>query len=393
MSLIFSDGFANQTGSTTVEAYGAKGDGVTDDTYAIQKAINSPSRTVIFSKKNYIVNGEIVLMSNKAILGNQATISRSKLNSKNSIFYGNRISNITINDIVLKGNVKRGISNYSVDAATIRILNSQSVNISNVYTSGGTSGVQVYYSNSINIDGLISENNILTGLSGICNNLTLSNSKITNNGYASKGLTHDVYFINSSNLEIRNSTFGYTKDQSAFSVVVRYDRSNAKALFDRVKNVKIFNNSFYKNGLAVGSDPGIAVVKRMPPQQVSIYGNNFNWSDLKIDDPENISTYSNKNINNYICRVASSYPGYTIGLSSSNDHCKNIVQSSLRSNASRSTKAIIFNSTIIDNDLSTGLQNAKGFGGIKAFTLKSPQVKGNVQMKAIAENSNVKINR
>jgi len=61
------------TGSVNVKWFGAKGDEVTDDTYAIQKCIES-SYNIIFSKSNYLLKGVVNLPFNINIDFNDSTL-------------------------------------------------------------------------------------------------------------------------------------------------------------------------------------------------------------------------------------------------------------------------------------------------------------------------------
>jgi hypothetical protein len=59
----------------TVKDYGAKGDGVTDDTAAIQRAVNStPAGTLVFSQGTYKLSKPITLLSNVHYQGQNAVI-------------------------------------------------------------------------------------------------------------------------------------------------------------------------------------------------------------------------------------------------------------------------------------------------------------------------------
>lgn len=66
--------------SVTPEDFGAKGDGVTDDTQAIQSAISNPSGAQVefSSGKNYVVTSTLTVPSGAELRGNGATLSGSK---------------------------------------------------------------------------------------------------------------------------------------------------------------------------------------------------------------------------------------------------------------------------------------------------------------------------
>lgn len=62
-------------GFVTPEMFGAKGDGSTDDTQAIQTAISS-GFSVLFSNRTYCISDTVIISSPIVILGNDATISQ-----------------------------------------------------------------------------------------------------------------------------------------------------------------------------------------------------------------------------------------------------------------------------------------------------------------------------
>lgn len=79
--------------------FGAVGDGVTDDTAAIQAAVNSNAGTVFYPDGTYKING-VTLQSNQIHLGSDAAI----LTTTGSAFVpGNNTSNVEINNLIFAG--------------------------------------------------------------------------------------------------------------------------------------------------------------------------------------------------------------------------------------------------------------------------------------------------
>jgi len=88
--------------ATDVKAFGAVGDGVTDDSAAIQRAINSAA-CIRFSPGTYKVNQPLTLRSNRTILGNGAVIAMDSQAKATHVFYVRNISNVTIEDLNIIG--------------------------------------------------------------------------------------------------------------------------------------------------------------------------------------------------------------------------------------------------------------------------------------------------
>lgn len=121
------------TVSSNVKAFGAKGDGVTDDWLSLQTAISALSgiSKVYIPKGTYIISRELRIPSNSYVYGdgvgvtiiklaNSATVTQNVLtNSENTRSYltnrGNQ--NIVIRDLEVDGNVSRFVS-YSAPGDT-----------------------------------------------------------------------------------------------------------------------------------------------------------------------------------------------------------------------------------------------------------------------------------
>lgn len=116
-------------GEVNVSWFGAKGDGVTDDTQAIQKAINI-ANNIILEEKTYHLTNVLEIFSNKNILGNR-TILYSEQQTKGIItcgkFNGEYISNVKIDNIVFK-NKQQG---FNESGRVIIIYGAENIYISN----------------------------------------------------------------------------------------------------------------------------------------------------------------------------------------------------------------------------------------------------------------------
>lgn len=117
------------------EWYGAVGDGTTDDTTAIQNAINSGFK-VRFSAKTYKVNSALTLPSNAYIQGEKGgTIILA--GSQTALFTATSVTNVSIKDLTIYGNasdvpfVSPDVSAGVVDSAN------DAVNQVNIGSTGG----------------------------------------------------------------------------------------------------------------------------------------------------------------------------------------------------------------------------------------------------------------
>ncbi|HZX58121.1 MAG TPA: glycosyl hydrolase family 28-related protein, partial [Mucilaginibacter sp.] len=91
-------------GAVDVKTYGAVGDGITDDTQAIQNAINAQN-TIVIGKGTYIINQTINMRSGVKIYGtNGATIKpgtamSEKLLTNGRYFFFNSVSKAAITNL------------------------------------------------------------------------------------------------------------------------------------------------------------------------------------------------------------------------------------------------------------------------------------------------------
>jgi parallel beta-helix repeat protein len=135
----------------SIMALGAVGDGVTDDTAAIQAVLNAYSAVVIPPDKTFIVT-QLTLKSGQTILGSGATgVIKQKAGTAqfNSVFYALAKSNITIQNVAIDGNgnnMPAGEHNHGVyleDCTDCMVVNNfiHDCNGDCVYVSSSTSAV------------------------------------------------------------------------------------------------------------------------------------------------------------------------------------------------------------------------------------------------------------
>lgn len=163
------------SGIYTPEMFGAKGDGVTDDTEAIQKALAFNNVNI---SKNYLITENLVLHSNLKVFGGGTITKKSEFNDSylnHSIFSCTNSNNIDINNIVLISNSLaisvHGCSNVNI---TNLIINSEKYSIL-------ISDSEKNESNGITISNIKLENDVtIISSDGIHINGGCSNIYVTN---------------------------------------------------------------------------------------------------------------------------------------------------------------------------------------------------------------------
>ena len=108
----------------SVKDYGAKGDGVTDDTVAINNAFKSGATVILFNSGTYLLNGYIKPQSNTYIIGYGATV---KFTDYTSSLHLMSVNNVTVEGLKIDGNQYawtfwsgRGIGIFKSSYITIR---------------------------------------------------------------------------------------------------------------------------------------------------------------------------------------------------------------------------------------------------------------------------------
>ena len=102
----FANYHAITSGYVTPEMFGAKGDGVTDDTEALKKAVTH-SKLVLIPKKTYVISSRIDIPSNTTISGEgkeSVIIASGGFPSATEMFRVNTKSNISVSNLTISGN-------------------------------------------------------------------------------------------------------------------------------------------------------------------------------------------------------------------------------------------------------------------------------------------------
>ncbi|MCH9839233.1 right-handed parallel beta-helix repeat-containing protein [bacterium] len=157
--------------TVSVQDFGAVGDGVADDTVAIQAAINSITQgTVYFPRGTYLTSANVNLKSNVSLQGDNAKITYTASWADYGVFFiGNNVANIEITGFVFDG-----LGTFS------------SVPFPNPYGGGNSVG-------------------FTNGQVGIQISNGSTNVKVHHNTFT--GLGRGVLFADTTNDEITNNTF------------------------------------------------------------------------------------------------------------------------------------------------------------------------------------------
>lgn len=123
-----------------VKDFGAKGDGSTDDTAAVQAAVDASSGNggvIWFPPGDYMILGYVLLTDNLRITGSQATLYKGNGKSTYCFFvglsganfgYGGGVNNITIENLSFRGDLANNHAISCVSAHRLRGLTVQNCN-------------------------------------------------------------------------------------------------------------------------------------------------------------------------------------------------------------------------------------------------------------------------
>lgn len=237
--------------SISVKDFGAKGDGITDDSVAIQKAINEASansQNLIFpsSSKVYLIKNTITLKSNLFISGYGATIHMPSQSSPKIMF---------------KSGGEQYIRNIKIEG--LGFSSENNVDGVNYETGSKTSNVQAIYIQGV--DGLIIKDvrmdNMYNGLK-----FNYSDKMILNNNIAIDGLNiynsrTPIYADGTNNFNIKNSVLdaGGGATHWLHCVYISADTDNF-----------VFDNVTFKNSPGGGVTIGSSYPERSNPKNITI---------------------------------------------------------------------------------------------------------------------------
>lgn len=252
------------SGIYTPEMFGAKGDGVTDDTEAIQKALTFNNVNL---SKNYIISENLVLHSNLKVFGGGTITKKAEFNDsylKYSIFSCTDSNNIDINNIVLISN-SLGISVHGCSNVNITnlIINSEKYSIL-------ISDSEKNESNAITISNIKLENDVtIISSDGIHIDGGCSNIYVTN----VSGTTGDDFIALNAIEGIRKTIKNVIIDNikcSGYAGVRLYGQLNCV-----IENVSI-NNSYINsnNGIRLTNIVGFTEINLNAPTFNNIVFNN-----------------------------------------------------------------------------------------------------------------------
>lgn len=184
-------------GYVSVKWFGAKGDGVTDDTAPVQKAIDSAIGTVFFPSGSYLLSSAINLTGNPPSIKGVGKRYNAGINSKLLVdhtgdgIYINGTSHIgvTIEDLTIErsaGHASSGINlKYDGLGGPSNIISV--TNLSRVYVNGGASGIWMRGLINGTFDSFVCQGQATagihfygTGASSATNNVTFTDFNIYN---------------------------------------------------------------------------------------------------------------------------------------------------------------------------------------------------------------------
>jgi sRNA-binding regulator protein Hfq len=355
-----------------VKDFGAYGDGIHDDTKAINQALNSGADAVVFDNNAFYKTNDYITMqtSGVTVIGNHATLfTDNDYRSRSNFYewyYNVEASNITINElnITARENILVGYKTQFV------IMNASNVTVNNctftipdtVLSSGATHDIE--YSNL----------DLFTGW----HNITIQNSTFTNLADTNAGVAaefRDIYNKGASGLIFTNNTCtsnchdeiiamftGSTTTITDISVT----NNTINALSGTVSKPRTLGISLGYDGFGLNSITftgntvtvfaDFAAIAVGDSKNVTISGNTIHFTPLAttnsayllkgsiVDNNINVSNNNIEISNNPSANFAGISNGY-LSVSNNNIICNSAVTEALFAN-----NAVVNNNTIIVNE-------------------------------------------
>lgn len=395
-------------GFVTPEMYGAKGDGVTDDTEALKECIDSGN--VVHLLGTYMISEGINLHGNLQIYGfGKGTIIKdpnTTVHFASLLYYdnANTLENVLIDGVQIVG--LKHWTNQSLSGTNndygIRIKNAKGVQINNnnvsecggcgigleglnciisqntiIYT-GSFSGNSPNYNFGIAYDGenfFISENKISGVIQGILSGINNKKAIISNNNISTNG-QHGLYMEGGYDVTVESNLI-HDCTLCGIKFQNQIDDSN-------FGNLSIANNIIKKCGAQ-----GVLVADLSPNKtrisNVVINGNNI----ININRGIDVNYIDSMQISNNIIKGAndSMYYGVLVVSSSDTKICDNLIENTITGYSTGGIAICEIKSDLLSHDVALKNNVLKNTTGIKFpynYTIENIVVDGNTVVDGLS---------
>lgn len=220
-----------------VKTFGATGDGITDDSAAIQEALNSNYTCLYFPNGTYLLKTPLVCNTNKILKGNNPIIKYEKPTTQNDLINVLTINNASFFEI--NGLKFTTDKNYDDDFLIncIQFINSSNINIHNCALYNASSAIGIDTSNNISI--------FNNDIYGMFEQTSLAKLYPLNYGYGIViNQSYNAYIIN--NIIGHNVSRGLYEFIERHSIYISNHTENPTQPHNIMINSNIINNDVFR---------------------------------------------------------------------------------------------------------------------------------------------------